>query len=68
MSPFEGHKYTSNSDWVKLTPSERIEVDGLRDKVLQYLISETEAFYKRFPHLQVNWSFGLDATLREDNP
>ena len=64
----KGRRYTNSSDWVKLTPSERIEVEELRDKVLQYLISETEAFYKQFPGLQVNWSFGLDATVREDNP
>jgi hypothetical protein len=48
-----------------LSAKQRIEVDALRDKVLTYLIAETEALYKRHPAIQVNWSFGLDATLRE---
>jgi hypothetical protein len=48
-----------------LTPEQERHIDDLRYKVLQCLITETEAFYKQHPELRVHWSFKLAGEIRE---
>lgn len=35
-----------------------------RERVVQYIIEETEAFYIEHPELQLTWSFSSDPLIR----
>jgi hypothetical protein len=57
-------RYRGTGDWDKLTEAQKTQVDNLRRHIADFLIAETEAFYKICPELQLMWSFECNPLIR----
>lgn len=58
-------------DWERLSEEQQQDVDTFRSRInhhlSQYLIAESESFYRKHPELQLGWSFSCDVFLRGEH-